>query len=275
MFKPAHLLAAASLLGLSAGATLAQTTAFDNQDAAVDAFDDLREAIDDDAERDIDPFGNVGRPMGFDGSFALRGQLSEGNTDFVDLGVGANLGYYDGTNGYQLVLSYSYGEDEGIETENSVIYSLEYTRDFGPRWYGYAQVQGSHDEYSTFTDDTFAGLGIGYKVIERADVTWYVSGGPGYRWAELSNGTSIEEEAVSLNSNYTARLSDTVLGTLDTSIIYSESDMVVYNDAGINVSLSDLLALRTSLASEYHTDPLPGAQDLDNTLGVSLVYSFN
>lgn len=275
MFKTAHLLAAASVLSLTAGAALAQTTAFDNQDAAVDAFDNLQEQITDDAERDMEPFGNVGRPVGFDGSFALRGQLSDGNTDSADLGIGANLGYYDGTNGYQLILSYAYGEVDGVETENSTLYSLEYTRDFGPRWYGYAQIQGAHDEYATFTDDTFAGLGIGYKVIERADVTWYISGGPGYRWAELSNGTSIEEEALSLNSNYTARLSDTVLGTLDTSIIYSESDMVVYNDAGINISLNESLALRTSLASEFHTDPLPGSQDLDNTLGVSLVYSFN
>lgn len=275
MRKTAHLFAAASILGVTAGAALAQTTAFDNRDAAEDAFEDLQEQIEDDAERDVDPFGNVGRPLGFDGSFALRGQFSDGNTDSADLGIGANLGYYDGANGYQLTLSYDYGEDDGVETQNRVLYGLEYTRDFGERWYGYAQIQGSQDDYATYTRDTFAGIGVGYKVIERADVTWYVSGGPGYRWAETAAGVEIEEEAVSLNSNYTARLSDTVLGTLDTSIIYSESDMVVYNDAGINVSLNDSLALRTSLATEYHTDPAPGMDDTDNTFGVSLVYSFN
>lgn len=275
MRKTAQLLAAASILGVSAGAALAQTTAFDNQDAAEDSFEDLQEQIEDDAERDIEPFGNVGRPLGFDGSVALRGTLSDGNTDSADLGIGANVGYYDGVNGFRGILSFSYGEENGVETENSTIYSLEYTRDFGTRWYGYAQVQGSEDEYSPYVSDTFAGFGVGYKLIERTDVNWYISGGPGYRWAELSDGTEIEEEALSLESNYTARLGDNLLGTLDTSVIFSDSDTVVYNDIGLNVGVSDNLAVRTSLATEYHTDPLPGADDLDNTLGVSLVYSFN
>lgn len=268
------ILTAAALVALS-GAASAQTTTFDNQDAASDTVQDLRDRIDEDAERDVRPFGNVGRPLGFDGSVALRGTMSTGNTDSADLGIGANLGYYDGTNGYEAIFSYSYGEQNGSENENRLLYSLEYTRDFGERWYGYATVQGSSDDYASYTQDTFAGIGIGYKLIERADVTWYVSGGPGYRWMETAAGAQVEEEAVSLSSNYTARFSDTLLGTLDTDIIYSDADMVVYNDIGVNVSVSDNLALRTSIASEYHSDPLPGRDDLDNTFGVSLVYSFN
>lgn len=269
------LFVAATIAGFTASVAAAQTSAFDNQDAAIDAVDDLREQIDDDYDRDIPAFGNAGRQIGFDGSFALRGTLTDGNSENASLGVGADLGYYDGANGYEAVLSYTYGSEDGTENENSVMYSLEYTRDFGTSWYGYAQVQGSNDDYASYTSDTFVGLGIGYKIIDRADWSWYVSAGPGYRWAETAAGVKIEEEAVSVSSNYTARLSDTVLGTLDTDIIYSDSDMVVYNDAALNVSMGSNLALRTSLASEYHTDPLPGMDDLDNTFGVSIVYSFN
>ena len=270
----AKLFAAASVLGLSAHMAAAQTTVFVNNDRAQDVYDDLIEQIEDDAERDLEPFGNVGRPLGFDGSMALRGTLSDGNTDTADLGIGANLGYYDGLNGYRLLLNYAYGETNGVEDENNLIYGLEYTRDINDRWYGYAKVQGSEDDYSAFTSDTFAGFGLGYKIIERPDVTWQVSFGPGYRWATTDTGAEIEEEAVSLTSNYTARIADNMLGTLDTNLIYSESDMVVYNDIGVNFSMSENLALRTSLATEYHTDPAPGFKDLDNTLGLSLVYSF-
>ncbi len=39
--------------------------------------------------------------------------------------------------------------------------------------------------------------------------------------------------------------------------------------------MTDQLALRTSLLTEYRTDPLPGFKDTDNTLGVSVVYTFN
>lgn len=271
----AKLFAAASVLGLSAHMAVAQTAVFVNNDRAEDVYDDLLEQIEDDAERDIEPFGNVGRPIGFDGSMALRGSLSDGNTDSADLGFGANLGYYDGLNGYRLLLNYIYGEDDGIENENSLIYGLEYTRDFADRWYGYAKVQGSEDDYANYTSDTFAGFGVGYKVVERPDVSWQVAFGPGYRWASLADGTDIEEEALSLTSNYTARISDTMLGTLDTNVIFSESDTVIYNDIGVNFAMSEALALRTSMATEWHSEPLPGTKEIDNTLGLSLVYSFN
>lgn len=268
--------ASAALIALVSGPAFAQTTTFDAQDRAQDAVTDLQEDIEDDFDRDLPTFGNVGRQVGFEGSFALQGSLTSGNTDTASLGIGTTLGYYDGVNGYDLSVSYTYGETDGSTDANRLLYGAKYTRDFGPRWFGYASLQGSNDPESTsFTRDTFLGIGVGYKVIERADLQWNVSAGPGYRWADQVGGTEIKEEAISLTSNYTARLSSTVYGTLDTSVIWSESDTVIYNDAGINVSLNERLALRTSLVSEYHTDPGPGAESLDNALGVSLVYSFN
>ncbi|KPP89004.1 MAG: putative salt-induced outer membrane protein [Rhodobacteraceae bacterium HLUCCA08] len=275
MEKTRNVFVLAAISSVLAGAGFAQTSAFDNRNAAEDAVEDLSEDIEDEYERDIDDFGNVGRPIGFDGSVALRAALSDGNTDSADVGIGANMGYYDGTNGYEVNLAYSYGEDDGVETENNLLYGLDYTRDFGSRWFGYAQIQGSKDDYASFVSDTFAGIGVGYKVIDRSDITWNVSGGPGYRWAELSDATEIEEEALSLSSNYTARLTDTVNLTNDTDVIYSEADTVVFNDLGVNFSVTDAMALRTSLTTEYHSDPLPGDEDMDNTFGVSLVYSFN
>lgn len=275
MKTTANIFMSAVIASFVAGAATAQESAFDNRGAAGDSFEDLTDAIDDDAERDIDPFGNLGRQVGWDGSFALRATASTGNTDSTDLGLGASVGYYDGRNGYDLTLTYSYGEDAGVKTEDSLLYGLEYTRDINDRFYAYGQVQGSHDPFASYVEDTFAGVGVGYRVIDRADAEWNIAFGPGYRWAEQSDGTKIEEEALSLSSNYASRLSSNMMLTMDTDIIGSESDVVLYNDLGVNVAMTNALALRTSIATEYHTDPLPGDKDTDNTFGVSLVYSFN
>lgn len=274
--------AAASALAIASAPAFAQTDIFDAQDRAQDAVEDLHEAIDDAMDRDLRAFGNVGRQVGFEGSFALQGNVTSGNTDTANLGIGTTLGYYDGVNGYDLALSYAYTEEDGDSGANRLLYGLKYTRDFGPRWYGYATLQGSNDnsDDASFSRDTFLGVGVGYKVIERADLQWNIAAGPGYRWAQPLDGSGtaqpeIKEEAISLTSNYTARISDTVLGTMDTNVIWSDSDTVIYNDAGINVSLGGALALRTALVSEYHSSPAPGKKDLDNSFGVSLVYSFN
>ncbi|SIO21836.1 DUF481 domain-containing protein [Vannielia litorea] len=263
-------------------AALSATSAFAQDlvggtSVAAERNEDLIEAIEDDAERDIDRFGNEGRPQGFTGSFALRGIASSGNTDSLDLGVGTDLGYVWGQNGLELNLSYAYGEDEGVKTEESMFYGLEYTRDFTPNTFGFAKVQGSVDEFSSYKTDTFASFGVGYRIFNDDTRQWSIQAGPGYRFAELNDLTSgdVDEAAFGISSDYAHKLTETLYLTMDTDVITSESDTVVFNDLALSVAVSKALALRTSVLTEYHSDPLPGFDDTDNTFGVSLVYSFN
>ncbi|SHG89864.1 DUF481 domain-containing protein [Marivita hallyeonensis] len=265
-----------AIMSVLASAASAQDV-FAGTNVAEDRNEDLIEAIEDDAERDIDRFGNEGRPQGFTGSVAVRGIANTGNTDSFDLGVGADLNYVQGVNGYELQLSYSYGEDDGEKNEESLFYGLEYTRDFNPRVFGFAKLQGSVDEFSAFETDTFLLLGAGYRIFNDPNRQWSVQAGPGYRFAELSDvgKADINEEAFGISSDYSQKLTETVYLTNDTDIVGSSSDTVIYNDLAISVSMTDTLALRTSILTEYHTDPEPGFKDTDNTIGVSLVYSFN
>ena len=242
-----------------------------------DRIEDLNEDIADDFERDVDQFGNESRALGYTGSIALQANGTSGNTDTSSIGVGANLGYYDGLNGFEVKFSYQRSENEGDLDENSLLYDAQYTRDFGTDFYGFAQLQGSIDNADILafdTADNYLGLGVGYRVYNTASVQWTVQGGVGYRVAELDGISDFDEPAISLSSGYFNRLSDTVSVTMDTDIIGSDSDTVVFNDLGLNVSMTDTLALRTSLATEFHTDPAAGRKDTDNTLGVSLVYNF-
>lgn len=58
-------------------------------------------------------------------------------------------------------------------------------------------------------------------------------------------------------------------------MLASDSDTYVTNELGLNVSMTDTLALRTSILTEYRSNPQPGFVSTDNTLGVSVVYTFN
>lgn len=266
----------AALSTAAAQSAFAQETAL-STGAATEQNDDLRTAIEDDFSTETQTFGNEGRQLGFDGSLALRASASDGNTNSVDIGLGVDLGYYDGTNGYGIELAYSYGETEGVVTEESLIYDFEYRRDLGTRFYGFAKVQGSLDEFSSFDNDVFVGLGAGYRIYDTSTIQWTVQAGPGYRVAELTDAlnTEIEEGAFAVSSNYFHLLQPGTSVSVDTDIVASESDTVVYNSLALTQNVSNQLALRTSLNTEFHTDPVAGLEDTDNTLGVSLVYSFN
>lgn len=264
-------------VSIALGATASAQTPFPGSNVAEDRNEDLLEAIEDDAERDLDRFGNEGRPQGFSGSFALRGIASSGNTDSVDVGVGTDLNYVWGPNGIELQLSYTYGENDGVKDEESTFYGLEYTRDFSPSLFGFAKIAGSVDEFSSYETDTFASFGAGYRIYNTPTLQWSVQAGPGYRVAELDDVVSgdIDEAAFGISSDYAHKLTPTLFVTNDTDIVRSNSDTVLYNDLALNVAVSNSLALRTSILTERHSAPLSGFDDTDNTFGVSLVYSFN
>jgi putative salt-induced outer membrane protein len=272
-----------TLTAITALSAVLGTTAFAqetvlNAGGASAQNEDLRDSIADDFDTERpSTLSNRGRPVGFDGSVAARGSLSDGNTDSADIGIGVDLGYFDGVNGYGLELSYTYGETDGETTEESLIYELEYRRDFTPKVFGFAKVQGSYDDFASFGDDVFVGFGAGYRIFDAADLQWTVQAGPGYRVASLTDAldTEIEEGAFAVSSNYYNLIKEGSAITVDTDVIASESDTVTFNSIAFTQNVSNSLALRTSLNTEYHTDPEPGFDNTDHTLGFSLVYSFN
>ena len=245
---------------------------------AGDLNEDLIEAIEDDAERDLDRFGNEGRPEGFSGSVALRGIANSGNTESLNVGIGSDLNYVWGPNGIELQLNYSYTDDDDSPVEEALYYGLEYTRDFNPTFFGFAKVQGSVDDATDaeYRSDTFITVGAGYRIYNTPEIQWSVQAGPGYRFADLADVSSadFDEAAFGVASDYSHKLTDTLFVTNDTDIVTSSSDTAVFNDLALNVSVTDTLALRTSVLTEYHSDTT-NAKSTDNTFGVSLVYSFN
>ncbi len=267
----------AAIAAIVASSASAQTL-IGRDTVAGDRNEALIEAIEDDAERELDRFGNEGRPDGFTGSMALRATAQSGNTESTNVGIGTDMNYVFGPNGIELQLNYAYSNDDTSDAEESLFYGLEYTRDLNSQLFGFAKLQGSADSATDaqFESDTFLSLGAGYRVFNEADRQWSVQAGPGYRFAELNDVTSadVSEGAFGVSSDYAQKLTETVFLTNDTDVIWSESDTVLFNDLSLNVAMTDTLALRTSVLTEYHTEP-GTAENTDNTFGVSLVYSFN
>ncbi|MGR3591626.1 MAG: hypothetical protein ACU0B9_19795 [Limimaricola soesokkakensis] len=56
--------------------------------------------------------------------------------------------------------------------------------------------------------------------------------------------------------------------------LFSESSNLVTYDAGVNFRVTDTLSPRLSDRTEYTSDPLPGLDDIDSTIGASLVHGF-
>lgn len=271
---------AIALIAMLAATSATAQSLTGRDSVAGDRNEDLVEDIEEDAERDLDRFGNEGRPQGFSGSFALRGIAQTGNTESTDVGIGSDLNYVWGPNGLELNLNYAYSDSDDATggTDESLFYNLEYTRDFTPVTFGFAKVQGSANGATDaeFESDTFVSFGAGYRIYNDAERQWSVQAGPGYRFASFNDIASadVSEGAFGVSSDYAQKLTETLFLTNDTDVIWSETNTKVFNDLALSVAMTDGLALRTSILTEYTSDVTAPAKNTDNTFGVSVVYSF-
>ncbi|SEV98912.1 putative salt-induced outer membrane protein [Cognatiyoonia koreensis] len=269
----------AAIAAVMSSSAIAQTTAFDNRDAALDAVDDLEEAISEDAERDIRNFGNEGREVGSYGSLALRGTSTSNDGDTSnDLGIGLRWGTYDGVNGFDATASFAYGDDDGVETENNLLIGLDYRRDFSDAFFGYAQADAAFDRLSEtegeYSQDVFIGAGVGYRILNSADTQWSVQAGPGYRFAEVVGGADVEEAAASVSSNFFTSLTETSYVTNDTDVIYSDTATTVTNELALNVDVTETLTMRTSYSTNFNDQTDNSFSDAENKFGIAAVYNF-
>jgi putative salt-induced outer membrane protein len=286
--------AAAALLAALAPAAQAQNAGvnFDAPDVVADTVSDIEDDFEDDFDRDLDPFGNEGRELGFQGSVALRATATTGNSETSTLGIGTRLGYFDGLNGSELNFAYTRNDDgnSGDDVEENLFFGYDYTRELGRDLYGFAQgvaiydqteadPEGEDGDDAAFRSDVFVGAGLGYRIANSDRLQWSVQAGAGYRWYEPFGEERFEETALTASSNVLYRVSPTVTITDDATVIASENNTSVINDLALAVALNESLSLRTSLLTEYNSDPgfnmdFNEREKVDNTLGVAIVYNF-
>lgn len=265
-----------AVASLVAGAAIAQDTTFTNQDRAVDAVEAVEEDIQDSYDRGMSAFGNAGRTLGWTGSISARMTATSGNTDTLDMGLGMRLSYYDGTNGHRIALARNYSEKDDAVSKDEALFGYDYTRDFGSSMYGFGKLSVVYDAADSYKYDAFAGIGIGYRIVNSDRTQWSIQAGPGWRYAEDNAGVKqIDETAVAVSSYFSHELTSSVFLTNDTDILWSETATKVTNNLGLNVAMSDSLALRTSLTSTWDENPLNNFEPTGHTLGASVVYSFN
>lgn len=269
----------AAISSFVATSGIAQVSAFTNETAAVDAVDDLEEQIEEDRERDLERFGNDGRKIGTYGSLAFRGTIT--NNDGVsdaDAGLGLRYGIFDGVNGVDITASYAYGEVDGETTKDTLLMGLDYRRDLNDTLFAYGKanlaIDNMADEIGDFERDVFVGAGVGYRIFNTAQTQWSVQAGPGFRNAKVIGQDDVEEAAASVSSNVFYSLSEGSYVTNDTDVIYSETATTLTNELALNTMLTDVLSLRTSLATNFNDSTDDNLSDGVNTLGVSVLYNF-
>ncbi|MCX8510039.1 MAG: DUF481 domain-containing protein, partial [Rhodobacteraceae bacterium] len=180
-------IALVALALLTASPALAQTTIIGIRDVD-EQIDDLRRAAEIRINRGEDArrFGPSEQREGLSGSLSLSYSSASGTDDKQDLAFGARLTDVRGPLVQTLGFVVSYAERDGTRTDEDLFAIYDLTYDWNTNFYGFVLGRVASDGLARtpgeVKTDAFIGVGPGYRIINRQDMTWRLQAGVGYSY---------------------------------------------------------------------------------------------
>ena len=216
---------------------------------------------------------------GWYGEGSLSAGTTTGNTETTDVGGAFKAAYKAGVWNYGVDASADYGEIDGLESRNRWAIGGNADRLFNDRLFGFGRVSYEVDEFTAYDNRAFAGVGLGYHVLQGGAATWTVRGGPGIKLDKLRVAApgvdrSSESFGAFARSEYAYAFSDNVKLTNNTDLLYGDDSTQLGNSLALTSALGGGLSARVSFDVRHDTDPPAGFEDTDTATKVSLVYGF-
>lgn len=224
---------------------------------------------------DTPALSTVDNNTGWSGSGEAGLAVSKGNTDNETFVGKLNFNYSNDQWRHVFGAAGQYAKDDGEETARR--YELFDTSGFRltDRSYIWGSVRNERDHYTSYEYQWTTAVGYGYQAIkdDRQHLTFEI--GAGYRWAKDQNVQIHHNETIGRGLiDYGLQLTPST-SLIDTLLVESGDDNTfVKNLFGLQVAMSEKLALKAGLETRYNSEVDMGAKKTDNLTTVNVVYNF-
>lgn len=146
--------------------------------------------------------------------------------------------------------------------------------DLGKRSYLIGSVRYDHDNFASYLWRGVAAASYGYRWRDDARMRLVTEIGPGLRRSHDASTGAVESEGVARGlADFSWQLTDNTR-LLDTVLVESgRLNTFVQNDLGVQVSMTERLALKAGYQVRYNSDVDPGFKKTDTVTLLNLVYS--
>ena len=213
--------------------------------------------------------------------------LSRGNSDSTSLNAKIDAVEDLGEWKYVMGAAGLYGKNAEFVTAERIEARFEIDRKLSERLYVFTAAHAQKDLFEGFDYQATVSAGVGYKIID--DDATKLSGalGVGYRRlrpqelvlapdgqvVDRINGDATGGGVVTAGLNFEHKATATTK-LFDKFLVESgAANTAVGNDFGVQVSMSQRLALSVGYAIRYNTDPAPGTKKLDQLTTANVVYT--
>jgi len=213
--------------------------------------------------------------------------LSRGNADSTAGNVKLDIAREHNDWKNSLFVAGLYASNADFTTAERIEGRYQLDRKLSDKLYAFGALRGERDLFSGFEYQATLSAGIGYKFIDDAKTKLAGTVGIGYRKLrpeqlvkapsgeviERIKGESSGEAVATAGLNFEHQLTQTTK-LLDKLLVEAgSSNTSLANDFGVQVSMTDRLALAFGYGVRYNTDPAPGSKKLDQQTTVNIVYN--
>jgi putative salt-induced outer membrane protein len=177
-----------------------------------------------------------------------------------------------------------YQRNNGVTSREQYFFAYEPNYNISERLFVYGLAQYERDRFQGFSGRYAVSGGIGYKIINKADLQLSAKAGPAYRVTDFVTGESESRIAGLLGVDFDWSITDRLKLTHDTNavaetggsatVIVDSNNTSINLVTGLNAKVSDKLTTRFSYTIEYDSNPPAGAVKTDTLSRVTLIYDF-
>ena len=223
-------------------------------------------------------------PSQWTGDIKFGGLIVRGNTQAETINFGLDVDRKTDADDLSFAASYLYGRTHdhttGVTTTVSDNWQmdLKYQYNFTKKVYGFAEGVVSKDRLA-FLDLRFnPSVGLGYKLIDKPNFTFYPEGGVAWVYETYTNGTPTRGDfSLKLAYHLTAKFNDKVSLIHDFSYYPSVergSDFLVSTDIGVRSTMTTHFFTELKMSLDYDFEPGHRALKTNTRYELNIGYSF-
>lgn len=255
---------AARILGVSTQASVSPPPAAPAQSAATT----------DTAAAPADLTPDRGWLGGWSGRVSAGLTFVSGNSDQQSYTLGLNLDREFG-DGWSLTnrINYGYAESSGVVSQDQFQIESRVEKAISERWGLFLGGQYDRDRLSSYDWTAFVSAGVTWQAIASDDIDWSLRAGPGVRYLTPMVGPSESQAVLDLGSDFEWTITDTSTFGSETTLLAAESSKL-QQVFSFTTAVTDAWSLELGWRYQYEFEPLPGFDESDSTVTVSVVREF-
>jgi putative salt-induced outer membrane protein YdiY len=222
-------------------------------------------------------------PVTWTGSVGTGFTLTRGNSETESVNVGISLLRRAEVDRITLEAAYLFGRqtdtdtDDRSTTQDEWFAALQYDYFFSQKLYNYVTTRVERDRIADLDLRLTAGLGAGYQWIESPDLNVSTEAGLSWLFEDVERGEDDETIVLRLAYHVDKRFHDRLLCFHDLEAFPSVedfSDVFLTTQAGLRVSLTQVMFAESKVVLDYDSTPAPGSAETDLTYLLSLGVKF-